>query len=120
MFHGIVAVRGDIIVSPTDTEASTGETTALDCTSTVGSIEWHHLRAGTDFSEIVYKDGYIFNGYKGRFDARNCSSTGGECKLVILNVGLNDAGTYTCMEKSEEAVQKAAQLIVFGKFMHRS
>jgi len=109
------SAHSKLLQRPVDTEAVVEQEMVIlhcrtDIMGTANPVEWHYKVNRDAGFKLVYKQGLILNGYRGRFKVFPNATTG-TYDLVITGVKLDDAGAYTCMDRDS---QSKAELIIFG------
>lgn len=112
----IVGAQGHITESPKNRIVLKGATNVFTCCSDIPETHfWKHKAIGSTIAKEIYDSKGLANGFltSGRFNVTSGSSHGCQ-SLSSINVRLEDAGTYTCIDKAGQGQTVAWELVVIG------
>lgn len=99
------------IIYPFNAASLVGETVIMRCQRTKPHISWEFTRPGFTNSTSIVSDCKVLDNFNHLYAV---DKTDGACNLVISNVGVRHAGTYTCEEPTINDDRTSAQLIVLN------
>lgn len=109
-------VKPNLIVTPKTTEVLVGDSTFLNCSTSILSAEihWFHYAAGLNADRsFVYGYDQFYPPYQGRLRMENDESSG-KYNLIIPSATMEDAGRYECQDDDGRGSKDSADLVVLG------
>lgn len=101
-------VRGQL-TEPLNVASLVGESAIIQCQRVTQSVAWHFISVGTGSSGIIAVDCRPIASVSGIY---KIDTANGACNLVIENVTVNQAGTYSCQDLGSTDPAYSAELIV--------
>jgi len=102
-----------IITPPQSIAALVGESVRINCESNINEpaefISWRPGKPETTGIQLIYESGILAEHLRSRMSVER---NGGISALVIRSVGLDDGGTYRCIDEGGIGQRAVAELIV--------
>jgi len=116
----LVSAQNQTAVGPLNVTTSVGGSAVFNCSGLSGPMYWVYY--GPSRQSLYYSSPpQVINSRKYQVIQVNetFSSNQTSYTLTVLNVGLMDAGTYSC-QRSGLLTELLASLVVFGEYMNRA
>jgi len=105
---------GDVQVHSEMLNVTFGKRAEIRCTTTSEhDVEWEFMREGASDKLTICSERQVTDEFVGKYE---CHKDGRNHTLVIVSVGFDHAGNYTCIESAGHSTNSAtARLVVSSK-----